>query len=283
MSTPESEILEGFSDQRVTQVRRKKDSTIIPTKHLILTFNSLKLPNTIKAGYMNCKIRHCIPNPRRSSKSQRFGHSHTSCRSQLTCFRWVSVGHASTDWILEPKCINCSQAHSAYSKLCPKWKTEKEIQVIKTNKNIPYLEARKLIVPQLSQTYARAAKPSTVTITTQTDETFTKIVCPPLKLLQPLIPVPKPTMSSKIPTVTKSSTTTQANLLPSTSSATVTSSSESQPPVSIIDTAPTTFNSLSISSASCSSIACHVLETTTTTSNIIPATSQDAKGTSNTV
>ncbi|GFT09269.1 hypothetical protein TNCV_5061611 [Trichonephila clavipes] len=50
-------------------------------------------------------------------------------------------------------------------------------------------------------------------------------------------------MSSQIPTVTKSSTTTQANLLPSTSSVTVTSSSESQPPIPLIDTAPTTSNS----------------------------------------
>ncbi|GFX52488.1 uncharacterized protein TNCV_4325041 [Trichonephila clavipes] len=56
LGTSDSEILEGFSDQGVTQVRRitiKKDSTIVPTKHLILTFNSPKLPNTIKAGYLS--------------------------------------------------------------------------------------------------------------------------------------------------------------------------------------------------------------------------------------
>ncbi|GFU77998.1 putative RNA-directed DNA polymerase from transposon BS [Trichonephila clavipes] len=43
LSTPESEMLEGFSDQGVIQVRRitiKKDASIIPTKHLILTFNT---------------------------------------------------------------------------------------------------------------------------------------------------------------------------------------------------------------------------------------------------
>ncbi|GFU95112.1 hypothetical protein TNCV_4138961 [Trichonephila clavipes] len=67
---------------------------------------------------------------------------------------------------------------------------------------------------------------------------MTKIVCPPLKLLQPLIPAPKATMSSKIPRVTKSSTKTQEHLLPSTSSATFTSPSESQPTISVIDTAP---------------------------------------------
>ncbi|GFY31879.1 uncharacterized protein TNCV_2620161 [Trichonephila clavipes] len=43
LTTSEAEILEGFSHQGVIQVRRitiKKDTTIIPTKHLILTFSS---------------------------------------------------------------------------------------------------------------------------------------------------------------------------------------------------------------------------------------------------
>ncbi|GFV94549.1 putative RNA-directed DNA polymerase from transposon BS [Trichonephila clavipes] len=60
LSTPAAEILEGFSDQGVIQVRRitvKKDSNIIPTKHIILTFNKPKLPTTVKASYLNCKIR----------------------------------------------------------------------------------------------------------------------------------------------------------------------------------------------------------------------------------
>ncbi|GFW64060.1 uncharacterized protein TNCV_707651 [Trichonephila clavipes] len=247
--TSEAEILEGFSDQGVVQVRRitlKKDTRIVPTKHLILTFNSPKLPTNIKAGYLNFKIRPYIPNPLRCYKCQRFGHSQTSCRGQLTCSRCASVGHSSADCTLKPKCVNCTESHPSNSKLCLKWKTEKEIQVIKTNRNIPYVEARKLIAPQLSQTYAQVTKLSTATTTTQTDENITKI----------------------------------AELVPSTSSVTVASPSKSQPPNSVIDTAPTTSNSLSISAASSSSTACSVLETTTTISNTIPATSQDANQTS---
>ncbi|GFV34896.1 uncharacterized protein TNCV_1451981 [Trichonephila clavipes] len=108
---------------------------------------SPKLPTTVKAGYLNCNIRAYIPNP-------------------LRCF---SV----RDCSLAQKCVNCSQPHSSDSKQCPKWKAEKEIQAIKTNRNISYLEARKLIAPQLSQTYAQVAKPSTFTSTTQTDENIT--------------------------------------------------------------------------------------------------------------
>ncbi|GFW57089.1 uncharacterized protein TNCV_1116171 [Trichonephila clavipes] len=119
--TSEAEILEGFSDQGVVQVSRitlKKDTHIIPTKN-ILTSNSPKLPTTIKAGYINCKIRPYIPNPLHCFRCQRFGHSQTSCRGQLTCSRCASAGHSSTDCILEPKCINCSESHPSNSQLCP--------------------------------------------------------------------------------------------------------------------------------------------------------------------
>ncbi|GFX36940.1 putative RNA-directed DNA polymerase from transposon BS [Trichonephila clavipes] len=67
---------------------------------------------------------------------------------------------------------------------------------------------------------------------------------------------------------------------PSTSSVTVASPSKSPPPHSVIDTAPTTSNSLSISAASSSSTACSVLETTTTTSNTIPTIFQETTQTS---
>ncbi|GFY00718.1 uncharacterized protein TNCV_2141101 [Trichonephila clavipes] len=221
LTTSEAEILEGFSNQGVIQVRRitiKKDTAIIPTKHLILTFSSPTLPQTIKAGYLNCKIRPYIPNPLRCFKCQRFGHSQTACRGQLTCSRCASVGHASPDCSLEPQCINCSQPHTADSKLCPQWKTEKQIQEIKTNKNITYVEARKLIVPRLVQTYAKAAKPSIVNNSTQTDENITKIKCPPLNLLQPLSSLPKQNKLISTPVISTSSSSAQAELLPSISS-----------------------------------------------------------------
>ncbi|GFW70389.1 putative RNA-directed DNA polymerase from transposon X-element [Trichonephila clavipes] len=170
-----------------------------------------KLPSNIKAGYLNCKVRPYIPNPLLCFKCQRFGHSQTSCRGQLTCSRCASVGHASTDCSLEPKCINCLQPHPSDSKICPKWKIEKQIQEIKTTQNISYPEARKLIVSQLPQTYAQAAKSSTLNNSTQTDENITKINCPPLKLLAPL----SSKQRTNIPTASSSA---QTQLLPSISS-----------------------------------------------------------------
>ncbi|GFW75347.1 putative RNA-directed DNA polymerase from transposon BS [Trichonephila clavipes] len=274
LTTPEPEILDGFSDQGVIQVRKitiKRDTLIIPTKHIILTFNSPKTPTTIKAGYLNCKIRPYILNHLRCFKCQRFGHSQTSCRGQHTYSRCASVGHASTDCSLNPKCNNCSESHQERER-----------------------EARKLILPQISQTHAQATESST---TTTTDESITKIVCPPLKLLQPLTSVPKPTISSSVPAVTKPSTSTHAQLLPSTPFVTVISSSESQPSIPLIDTATTTSNNLSTSAAFSSSNkalsssnvsmftplpaeTCPAVETETSITNTIPFTSQDAKQTS---
>ncbi|GFX93292.1 uncharacterized protein TNCV_150991 [Trichonephila clavipes] len=66
LTIPDAEILEGFSDQSVIKVIRvtiKKEATVTPTKHLILTFKSLKLPANIKEDYLNCKIRPYVPNP----------------------------------------------------------------------------------------------------------------------------------------------------------------------------------------------------------------------------
>ncbi|GFW78928.1 hypothetical protein TNCV_3305271 [Trichonephila clavipes] len=126
--TSDSEILEDFSDQGVTQVRRitiKKDYNC-SHKTFNLTFNSPKLPNTIKAGYLH--------------------------------------------------------------------------------------------FPQLTQTYAQAAKPSTTSTASQTDPDLSNIICPPLQCLTPISSKnPLPGTSSSVSTFSTSSSSTEDNLLPSPS------------------------------------------------------------------
>ncbi|GFX77443.1 putative RNA-directed DNA polymerase from transposon BS [Trichonephila clavipes] len=84
-------------------------------------------------------------------------------------------------------------------------------------------EARKLIVPQKTQTYAQVVKTLTTSTATQTDDKITQIICPPLRLLQRV-----PKTSSSVLAVSTSST--QANLLMSTSS-TAASISETRTPI----------------------------------------------------
>ncbi|GFU85642.1 RNA-directed DNA polymerase from mobile element jockey [Trichonephila clavipes] len=86
-------------------------------------------------------------------------------------------------------------------------------------------EAKKLLPPQLPQTYAQATKPSPISVTTQTDENIIKIKCPPLKLLAPL----SSKQRTHIPTAVTTSSSARTQLLPSISSKTSTTS-DPQPP-----------------------------------------------------
>ncbi|XP_055928215.1 uncharacterized protein LOC129959418 [Argiope bruennichi] len=93
-------ITEKLKNQGVTHVRRiaiQRDGQLLNTKHLILTFNSPKLPDLIKAGYMKLPVRPYISYPLRCFKCHRFGHSKSNCRRTLTCARCAVAGHESTD------------------------------------------------------------------------------------------------------------------------------------------------------------------------------------------
>ncbi|GBN30019.1 hypothetical protein AVEN_67199-1 [Araneus ventricosus] len=71
-------ITEELKSQGMTHVRRitiRRDGQLLNTKHLILTFDSAKLPEHIKTECMRLSVRTYIPNPLRCFKSQRFGHS----------------------------------------------------------------------------------------------------------------------------------------------------------------------------------------------------------------
>ncbi|XP_067131718.1 uncharacterized protein [Centruroides vittatus] len=179
ISEDESEIQIGLSDQGVTSVRRisiRRDGKLIPTKHLILTFDKLTLPSFITAGYLRCQVRPYIPNPLRCFKCQRFGHSQTSCRGKSLCAQCGTEGHNSTECKSTPHCVNCQDAHPAYSRKCPAWQREKEIQCLKTVNNIPYPEARRIVIvsaPVKQKTFAAVLK-STKTCGVQTDI----FVCP---------------------------------------------------------------------------------------------------------
>lgn len=180
---PESEILENLKEQHVSQVRRitiKREDKIIPTKHIILTFDLPNLPNNIKAGYLNCPIRPYIPNPLRCFQCQRFGHSKNSCRGTVTCARCGQKGHENEGCTAPANCIHCQKNHPSYSKSCEIWKLEKEIQTVRTKQNLSYPEARKIVksrTPNVGITYSAAltGNKKYQTIATQTETIATEV------------------------------------------------------------------------------------------------------------
>ncbi|GBL73204.1 hypothetical protein AVEN_49798-1 [Araneus ventricosus] len=166
LNESEEKITEELKSQGVIHVRRitiRRDGQLLNTKHLILTFDSNKLPENIKAGYMRLSVRTYIPNPLRCFKCQRFGHSKTSCRGTLTCARCAEVGHESTDCTRTEKCVNCKGEHTSFSRNCSAWKQEKEIISTKIKKQISHRDARKLIksqTPTPGNSYVSVAKKS---------------------------------------------------------------------------------------------------------------------------
>ncbi|XP_035216654.1 uncharacterized protein LOC118190073 [Stegodyphus dumicola] len=151
----EEEFVKELADQNVCGARRikiRKDGQFIPTKHVILTLKSPNLTKNIKAGYLNSSVRPYIPNPMRCFQCQRFGHGKTSCRGSLTCARCSIVGHASEGCSAAPLCINCKGEHPAFSRSCPKWQIEKQIQNIKVIQKISFAQAKRLVLSnQISQ------------------------------------------------------------------------------------------------------------------------------------
>ncbi|XP_015925742.1 uncharacterized protein [Parasteatoda tepidariorum] len=175
LNDAEDMIKESLQDQHVVEVRRiriRRDEKLIPTKHLILTFDTPTLPPDVKIPWFNCPVRPYVPNPLRCFQCQRFGHSKASCRGTSVCVRCSSPGHSDTYCELSLHCINCKGDHAAYSRNCPRWSREKEIQSVKVSQNLTFQEAHRIVsarTPRPGTSYSMAAKISYCTVSTQTD------------------------------------------------------------------------------------------------------------------
>ena len=58
------------------------------------------------------------------------------------------------------KCANCGGDHPVYARSCESWRQEKEVLTVKYQNNIPYYEARKLVVGSKTTTYFQAVQPN---------------------------------------------------------------------------------------------------------------------------
>jgi hypothetical protein len=170
------EIIKNLSHQGVT------DAAVIMTgtgeeRHstntVILTFQGTQPPKFITSYYLRIPVSIYIPNPLRCYNCQKFGHGSRTCKGHLTCARCGTVGHSDKDCTDAPRCVNCTGSHAAYSKDCPKWAIEKRIQQLKAERNISFVEARKLVTTQQSENANRYATAVTKTqptcITTSTN------------------------------------------------------------------------------------------------------------------
>lgn len=142
---PNAGALENLNEQHVTTAYRRIIKIIIPTKHIILTFDVPNYPSKIKAESLNFPIWPYIPNPSRCFICQKFGHSKDSCHGTITCARSGEKEHGNEGCTSPAHCINCQKNHPPFCKSCEIWKLEKKIQIACTKQNISYPEARKTV------------------------------------------------------------------------------------------------------------------------------------------
>ncbi|XP_064103324.1 uncharacterized protein LOC135213274 [Macrobrachium nipponense] len=146
------EIQQELDEQNVAKVvstRKKVGDQTVPLAKLILTFNTFKLPNGIKAGWLNFKVKPYIPSPMRCYHCQIFGHLIQKYRKKINeepalCCNWGKEAHGPCNE--PPSCINCGENYPASSKSCVKFILEKEVQTVKVMEKILFIDARKKIL-----------------------------------------------------------------------------------------------------------------------------------------
>ena len=120
----------------------KRNNTEIKTNTLILTFNTPKIPDSLKICYLNIPVSQYVPNPIRCYKCQRFGHVTSKCKHNEVCARCSATGHKDDTCTKEHKCFNCEENHASYNKKCSFYKREYDIQHIRVSQNVSFFEAR---------------------------------------------------------------------------------------------------------------------------------------------
>ena len=165
----ESEIVKEMTDQGVENVSRfilKKDGKEIKTNSYFITFSMSTPPEKLRIGYYFVEVKRYIPNPLRCFQCQEFGHSRKFCKKQLKCWKCGCEGHDGSDCHSETLCcVNCKGEHFSSSKSCPVWTLEKEIQRVKTEKSLPYGEARRLVTASSSPSSAPTSYANAVRVT----------------------------------------------------------------------------------------------------------------------
>ena len=132
---------------------QKVEPEFLPTHSFIITFNTTRVPNSIKLGYLKINVKLYIPNPRICFNCQRYGHNTNKCQHDQICAKCGDFGHDYNSCKEVPFCYHCHQDHPTSYKKCPMFLLEKLIIEDKVRSNVTFREARNKIYhlnPQLT-------------------------------------------------------------------------------------------------------------------------------------
>ena len=125
--------------------------------------------------YYRVAVSQFIPNPFQCYKCQKCGHTKLNCRKNEVCNKCGQQDHTdSQECKNEAKCVNCQGNHASNDKSCPKWKEEKDIQRIKAERGISYID----IFNSVKTTYDQAAAATKPVVKTANAETQTEMTWP---------------------------------------------------------------------------------------------------------
>ena len=117
-------------------------------------------PQHVKCAYTRLPVEDYVPNPMRCFKCQKYGHTMNKCNSQALSGRCGTKeqDHSTRECRGKPQCVNFKGEHPAFSKKCPKFLEEKEIQSLRVKRKISFTEARKIVrathAPSTTRSYA---------------------------------------------------------------------------------------------------------------------------------
>ena len=136
-------IGEDLQEQGVTAAKRfkvERGHDFVDTNTILLTFNSVVPPGTLKIFYRIVPVEMCVPGPLRCFNCQRFGHHEGDCPVDIgsVCERCGGGGgdHHTNQCANPARCVNCGRDHLSRSSECEVWKGEKEIMKLKVTKNL---------------------------------------------------------------------------------------------------------------------------------------------------
>ena len=150
----EERIQKKLENQKVVNVHRmhkKVDGILVPLPTLILTFDMVKLPSTVKAAWLRLRVKPHVPTPKHCYHCQRFGHVLAKCRSKRknlpgTCFNCGQTIHGECN--KTPFCVNCGEGHPSSSRKYDNFILEQEIQAIRVKDHISFSEVKQKVLAQ---------------------------------------------------------------------------------------------------------------------------------------
>ena len=143
----ETAIKTELQEQGVVEVHRvtvKKDTEKGPPQHPVSDLQQSRPPERDHGRLSKSEGGLVCSQPYACFNCNKFGHTSQRCKVAAKCLGCGKDKHE--ERCEGPKlCSNCNGPHASSAKDCPVWQKEKEIQRVRVEKRISFLEARQLV------------------------------------------------------------------------------------------------------------------------------------------